>query len=112
VGAYEERNATLVPGDLANLRWTSKTVCTWDAEPSAVEYHVYRGMLSSRSYSYFGSCRDDWDPVRTDLVLSDTEPPPAHDGFFYLVTAESAAGREATLGWGSSAERSNFSRCP
>ena len=84
----------------------------WDVEPSAVEYHVYRGLLSNLFFSDFGSCVDSLDTVQSDTILDDTTVVPPLDGYFYLVTAEDGSGNEGSLGGGARAERSNFSPCP
>jgi hypothetical protein len=113
VGAYERRNTELTPGEVQNVRWDFDFRMIWDAEPSAVEYHIYRGLLTDLSYQSFGSCRDDLDSNRTDTQLDDFEDPlNPGDGFFYSVTAEDDAGNNGTLGFGTSAERSNFTPCP
>jgi hypothetical protein len=125
MGAYERSNAALHPSEASNLRWMqgSATVLTWDGAPGAIEYHIYRGApsgLRTAPYAYFGTCRDDLDTVRTDLVLTDTQLPAISTGFFYLVTAEDAgtgggtprARHESSLGYATCVERSNFAPCP
>jgi hypothetical protein len=111
IGCYEHRNPALSPGAVTGLRWTSRTRLTWTAEPSATEYHVYRGALSSLGYGSFGVCRDDLDPLRSDTQLDDTELPTTSAGFFYLITAE-AVGQEGSAGEATCSERSTFSPCP
>ena len=81
-------------------------------EPNASEYHVYRGAISDLWYPYFGTCRDDSGADRTEQTLTDTEQPPQHAGFFYLITAKDSGGSEGTLGLAHCAERSNFTPCP
>jgi hypothetical protein len=110
-GSCEAANASLSPGDVAQLRWTDDDTLVWDAEPSAVEYHVYRGDVSALGYAYFGTCRDDLDTLRTDTSLLDTEDPLPGAATFYLITAEDGAGEEGTLGLATCAERSNFDTC-
>jgi hypothetical protein len=110
VAAYE-RDAGLTPGDVPNVRWTTKTLMEWDIEPSATSYHVYRDTLDTLGYDHFGSCADGLDPVRDDLELVDEEVPATETCFFYLITADDGshgAPNEGTLGFGSAAERSNF----
>ena len=41
-GAYERENIALPVGEVLNLAWTDPMTLTWDGEPSAVAYHVYR----------------------------------------------------------------------
>jgi hypothetical protein len=101
-----------VPGAVANLRFTGDATLEWDAESNAVEYHVYRGLLSSLGYDDFGPCRDDLDGDPTDELLVDLSQPAPGQGFFYLVTAESAAGEEGSAGLATCVERSTFAPCP
>ncbi|MCP3981218.1 MAG: right-handed parallel beta-helix repeat-containing protein [bacterium] len=104
IGAYEHDGRVTVPGEVAGLRWTDGQTLIWDPEPAAVEYHVYRGELSTLEYGSFGACRDDLDGSATDTVLVDDEIPPADDAFFYVITADAAA-TEGTLGTAECAER-------
>ena len=84
----------------------------WDAEPLAVEYHIYRDSLASLAYSHFGVCADALDLDRTDEALTDSSIPGPGVGNFYLVTTEEVGGDEGTLGFATGAERSNFNPCP
>ena len=107
-GACERENTGLVPGAVSNLRWIDGQTLEWDADPAAVEYHVYRDEISTLGYSHFGVCRNDLDPVRTDLLLHDAETPPEGGCFIYTITSEDNIGAQSTLGLGTCAERSNF----
>jgi hypothetical protein len=114
-GAYEKANTALAPGEVMNLHWPEdifKETLEWDAEPSAVEYHVYRQDPTTLSYADFATCADGLDPDRTDTQLVDTDVPAGGAVFGYLVTAEDAGGNEGTLGLSTGAERSNFTPCP
>lgn len=111
-GAYERENTALPVGEVVNLVWIDDMTLTWDAEPSAVEYHVYRDDLGNLSYGRFGECADSLDTNRTDTTLTDAEEPLPGQGFIYLVTAREAGGDEGTLGFAVGAERSNFCPCP
>ena len=118
-GAFERANGTLTPGDIANLRFTSKTTLTWNADPSglATEYHVYRGLRTDLSYGNFGACRDDLDANRTDLSLTDASTPTPGQCFAYAITAARPGAatqpeREGTMGLTRCMERSNVSPCP
>jgi hypothetical protein len=82
----------------------------WDVEPVASEYHVYRDLLSQLSLANFGLCADPTDPDRTDTIWDDTTTPAEGQGYFYLITADDGS-NEGTLGFGVSAERSNFAAC-
>ncbi|MCP3982299.1 MAG: right-handed parallel beta-helix repeat-containing protein [bacterium] len=112
LGAYEMNNGTLLPREVTGLVWNTKSNAVWTAEPTAVEYHVYRGLLAELSYSHFADCRDTLDADRTDTALFDDQIPGPFEANVYVITAEDAQGRESTLGVGTSAERSNFAPCP
>jgi hypothetical protein len=111
IGAFEERNLALSPGEVRNVRWTDKTHMTWDPVAGAVEYHLYRRTLPG-AYSAFGACYDSADPVRTDNLLLESANPPAQSGWLYQVTAKDATGSEGTMGYFTGGERSNFTPCP
>ncbi len=111
MGAFEETNGSLAPGEVSNVRWTSGTTLAWDAAIGAVEYHVYRGS-NPVGYSNFGVCEDTLDGDRTDLSLSDPGMPPVGTAWFYFLSAEDVNGFEGTLGFAEGAERSNFNPCP
>jgi hypothetical protein len=112
-GAYERENPDLTAPEVLNLHWILNWIMTWDLDPLALEYHIYRGDLAGLSYGQFGVCRDDLDPdVRTDQWLTDGSTPLPGEGYFYLVTAEEAGGDEGTLGFATNVERSNYSPCP
>ena len=103
----------LTPGEVLNLRWELDDFrLVWDVEPSAVEYHVYRDLVSTLSFQDFGNCRDDLDTGRTDTELDDAEDPGIGTAFYYLITAEDGSGEEGTLGYATNCERSNFGACP
>jgi hypothetical protein len=111
-GAYERENSALPVGEVVNLVWTDRMTLTWDAEPSAVEYHIYRDDLANLSYGRFGECADSLDPTLTDTILVDAEEPLSGQCFTYLITAQETGGDEGTLGFAAGAERSNFCPCP
>jgi hypothetical protein len=112
IGAFERENTALVPEQVLNVEWDNNFRMVWDAEFSAVEYHIYRDDLANLSYASFGVCRDDLDTNRTDLQLDDLEEPAPEAGFFYLVSAEDSLAEEGTLGYATGAERSNYGACP
>jgi hypothetical protein len=92
---------------------------TWNADPTgqATEYHVYRDLRTNLSYGSFGTCRDDLDAVRTDLVLTDSSTPSAGQCFVYVITggrpaAATQPDREGTMGLTRCMERSDFNACP
>jgi hypothetical protein len=111
-GAYERENTALAPQVVTGLVWTGPTTLEWTAEPTAVEYHVYRAPLSTLAYSAYGTCADGLELVRTDTTLTDVSVPAPGDGFYYKITMEDSSSEEYTLGLGTCAERSNFTACP
>ena len=111
LGAFEEVNPLLVPGEVANVTWTDKTHMIWDPLPGATLYHLYRKTLPG-SYASFGTCYDQADSRLTDTQLRDTANPPLQQAWLYLVAAENVAGSEGTLGFMTGGERSNFAACP
>lgn len=112
IGAIETSNASLSPGDVTGVRWSDSETLLWDAEPSAVRYHIYRADIASLAFSNFGTCRDDLDPDLSDTQASITDVPIAGSGWSFTITAEDGGGSEGTLGFGKMAERSNYSPCP
>ena len=111
-GAYERENTSIGPPEVSGLSWTGQATLVWNPVPAAVEYHVYRGILSTLAYSDFGTCGNTLDVIRTDTTLTDAGTPPPGDGFYYLITVGDDVGDESTLGVGTCAERSNFIACP
>ena len=68
---------------------------TWQSQPSAATYQVYRGALGSLPGTY-GTC------LIGNLSLpitSDTNAPPVGQGFFYMVTARNRLGEESPKGY-------------
>jgi hypothetical protein len=98
------------PGEVLNLRFANDTTLQWDPEPSVGVYNLYRDLLGGLSGLGYGDC------VQQDLgdeTATDSEDPPAADGYFYLVTAENRLAEEGTKGWDSSNdERPNPDPCP
>jgi hypothetical protein len=111
-GAYETSNTTLVPGAVESIRWIDPDTMEWEIEPAAIEYHIYRDLVTSLAYDAFGTCRDDLDLDRTDTQLFDPEVPGADEAWYYLVTSEGNGGEEGSLGLATCTERSNFTPCP
>ncbi|ANM30853.1 hypothetical protein ABI59_16630 [Acidobacteria bacterium Mor1] len=111
-GAYERFNDLLAPGEVLNLIWEDKVRMSWDAEPNAVRYHLYRDDVANLAWSGFAVCRDDLDANDLDELYDEPAQPAAGQTWVYLVTAEDAVGNEGTLGFASGAERSNFNPCP
>jgi len=101
------------PLEVNDLRLSQDVLVTtleWDAEPSAMTYHVYRGPLVSLSGGNFGTC------FATNLELTsfpDGLPILPGQAFFYLVTGRNRLREEGPKGYGSSgALEPNPSPCP
>jgi hypothetical protein len=100
------------PAEVRNVRWLDSETMTWDAELSAVEYHIYGGLVAELTCAFSGACWDDRDADREDRTLTDTEPLLSDECRFYLVTSEDAGGDEGPLGTSSCGTRLNSSPCP
>jgi hypothetical protein len=84
-------------------------VFSWTAIPTATTYNVYRGDLSLKSATYYGSCLQSALPSPS---FSDSASPIVNAGFFYLVTGKKD-GIEGILGFRSDGTpRPNNSACP
>ena len=114
MGAFERANDELIPGDVGPLTFVDRERLTWPALPptSATRYHVYRDLVHNIGYPNFGVCVDLLDANPFDTEFEDHGAPPAGDAWAYVVTAESPAGREGTMGFATCTERSNFTPCP
>jgi hypothetical protein len=62
---------------------SSGNTFTWSAIPTATTYNAYRGTLSLKGSTYYGTCFAQGLPSPS---FSDPSSPPAGDGYFYLVT--------------------------
>jgi hypothetical protein len=107
-GALERAGSGLAPGEVSGIAWSAADRVSWDPLSAAAGYRVYRDDLGSLSYQSFGACFVEV----SDSELLDAEQPGAGEARFYLVTAVDLAGEEGTLGFGTHAERSNFTPCP
>jgi hypothetical protein len=84
------------PGEVLNLRFTSKTQFGWNPEPSVGAYNTYRGDLGV--FTGYGLC------LHTGLTATsdtDAQTPAAGAGYFYLVTAENRINEEGIKGFNS-----------
>lgn len=100
--------AAIAPGEVEGLFFSDSATLTWQVEPQAATYNVYRGYLADLSATFYGTTFAGDLP---DPTLNDPTVPPAGWGFFYLVTAANADG-EGTLGYrreagGATREREN-----
>ncbi|HYV20853.1 MAG TPA: S8 family serine peptidase [Verrucomicrobiae bacterium] len=77
--------------------------------PGATSYNVYRGLLSGKSLTNYGSCFQSHVPANS---FTDPSAPPVGDGYQYYMTAI-VAGVEGSLGTRSDGTaRPNLSPCP
>ena len=111
-GAYERANTELVPDDAGPVNFPEPDRLVWPALPNAARYHVYRDLVQNIGYAHFGTCVDSLDPNPLDTEFEDPDAPPAGGAWGYVITAESASGREGTMGYATCTERSNFAPCP
>jgi hypothetical protein len=84
------------PGEVRGLTALDKVTLSWNAEPSAGNYQVYRDELTALPGSGYGLCLQQNLPGTT---LIDAEIPSRGRGFFYLVTVENRLGEEGTKGF-------------
>ncbi|HEV8200207.1 MAG TPA: DUF1800 domain-containing protein [Candidatus Polarisedimenticolia bacterium] len=84
------------PGEVSRIAAAPASVFLWTSVTSATSYNVYRGLVSSLHQGDGAECHGRV-PNRS---LKTTENPPVGDAFYYLVTAESDAGGEGTIGTG------------
>ncbi len=98
------------PGEVLGLGLSDAVTLEWNPEPSVGTYHLYRDLLSSLSGLGYGICSG---PALTNETTTDTDPVPAGDGFFYLMTVRNLLNEEGTKGFDSaSMERDNLLPCP
>jgi uncharacterized protein (DUF1800 family) len=83
-----------LPGEVSDVRIDDRTTLTWSATSGAEFYNVYRGTLAGLAFDQPGRCHG-YGISATEFSTPDD--PVASEGFFYLVTGESAAG-EGTPG--------------
>ncbi len=95
--------------EVTGLRFTPDAL-VWNDEPTASEFHVYRGAIADLDGKTYAPCRDDLDADRTDIRLEDPELPAPGAGYYYLITAD-VAGAEGTLGFATKGERVNTCPC-
>jgi minor extracellular serine protease Vpr len=101
--------ADLVVKPIPDMKPNALGVFSWTAIPTATTYNVYRGDLSLKSATYYGSCLYIGLPSPS---FSDTSGPVVNGGFFYLVTGKKD-GIEGILGFRSDGTpRPNNSPCP
>jgi hypothetical protein len=98
-------------GEVMNLRFSSKVSLTWNPEPSAGVYNLYRASLSTLPGAAYGTCRTSAIPGTTTNDADAVSP--GSQGYFYLVTAKSLLKEEGIKGHaGNGALRPNLAPCP
>jgi hypothetical protein len=86
------------PGEVHNLRFTSTTTLTWNPEPSAGSYSLYRGDRAGLPGSY-GSKEQSG---LTSPTATDGAVPSSGQCLIYLITASNRLNEEGTKGYTSS----------
>jgi hypothetical protein len=96
------------PGEVRNLRFTTSTSFTWDAERSVGTYNTYRGVLGS--YTTYGLCLHSG---LTATIDSDSQEPTGGATWYYVVSAENRLREEGVTGYNSQGTpHPNTSSCP
>ena len=97
------------PREVGDLRFVDRESLEWDPEPSAGSYNLYRDSLSNLATLGFGGCEQQ---DLSDTAATDSDPVPAGDGHFYLVTANNLLDEEGTKGHQSDGSERTGSFCP
>ncbi len=92
------------PGEVANLLFVDKETLSWDAEPLADSYNLYRGYLMDLDSGFYGTFLTG-ELAGTSHV--DPTTPIEHRGFFYLVTAANVDGEGTSGADGNATPRPN-----
>ena len=93
VGAYPP------PGEVRNVRFTTKTALAWDPEKAGGGYDLYRNTACLQGNVSATSA-------------SDATLPATSQAFWYLVTAENRLGEEGTRGFQSNGTERTGVACP
>lgn len=97
-------------GEVQRVRFLDEVTLAWQAEPAAIAYNLYRGLLSDVAGGSLGACQQ---PGVAGTSLVDTDAVPPEDGFLFLVTSIGRLGDEGTMGFDSDGdERLNAMPCP
>jgi hypothetical protein len=98
------------PGEVLNQGFSSKTVMTWNPEPSVGAYNLYRGLVTDFQSGSYGSCLQ---AGLTAPTYTDSATPGSGQCWFYLVTAENRLSEEGTSGYASNGvQRPITGACP
>lgn len=108
-----------MPTDVGGVGWASKNVIVWKYWPCADYYNIYKQTTASLSDAdgdgladSYGSC-DQMGLSRN--MAPDSMVPPTGYSSFYLITGESEAVGEGTLGYASNGHERPWTgteRCP
>lgn len=97
------------PGEVRGLRFSDAETLLWNPERSANDYNLYRDLLSNLVSLSYGNCEQQNLPV---TAVTDNDPVPTGDGYFYIVTVENRLGEEGTKGFDSSDFVRDGAVCP
>ncbi|HYV20524.1 MAG TPA: hypothetical protein VFC25_15995 [Verrucomicrobiae bacterium] len=99
------------PSEVTGLVFRPDNVTmTWNVEPAAGTYQVYRDPLAQLLLGGTGTC---WQSGLVAAQAVDSQVPVAGTGYFYLVTSRNSLSEEGTKGFGSNGlERPNPLPCP
>jgi hypothetical protein len=98
------------PGEVYDLHFADAQTLAWKWERSAGSYNLYRDLISNLAGLAYGSCAQEDIPIESTV---ESLPPPAEDGFFYLVTAKNSLEEEGTKGADSSGTWRDYgTACP
>jgi hypothetical protein len=107
LGAANMLNALTVGGP--SILMDDTGLFTFVGTPGAQTYNVYRGLLSQKSATFFGTC---FQSALTGNSFNDATLPPVGNGYMYYLTAVTS-GVEGSLGTMSNGvPRPNNSPCP
>ena len=99
----------LPPSEVTGLLFTDSQTLTWNADPDAVRYNLYRDAIGALSGLGFGDCyQSDLPGVST----TDTAPVTTGNGFFYLVTSRNRVREDGTKGLQSNGTMRTGTACP
>jgi kumamolisin len=114
------QGASLAPGDVSPLQFSTAGSFNWPTIPAAAHYNSYRGtipaaLLGSRpdATRFDQTCLESGDAFNDGATVStDAANPPVGTGFYYLVSGEGSCG-EGPLGTQTSGQPiPNSSPCP
>jgi len=99
----------LPPSEVTGLTFVDAQTLTWNTDPNAAAYNLYRDVIGNLSELGFGDCH------RSDLpgtTATETAPVEPGTGFFYLVTSRNRIQEEGDKGSGSDGTAREGTVCP